>query len=78
MASSDAETIHGNKTIGSEGVVPIVDFSSFRSERSLKTGKELFAAFKDSGFVYLQNHGVPQDVLDEAFAWVRATYPFPV
>jgi hypothetical protein len=51
--------------------VTVIDFSSFRREKSLEKARELFAAFRDSGFVYLQNHGVPQDIVDEAFAWVR-------
>ncbi len=52
-------------------VVPVIDFSPFLKEKSLENAKELFAAFRDSGFVYLQNHGVSQEVVDDAFAWVR-------
>lgn len=55
----------------SNSVVPLIDFSRFRKEKTLEPAKELFAAFQDSGFAYLQNHGVPQEVVDEAFAWVR-------
>jgi non-haem dioxygenase in morphine synthesis N-terminal len=54
-------------------VVPVIDFSQFRSsnpDTALETAQKLFAAFRDSGFVYLQNHGLPQEVVDEAFTWV--------
>jgi isopenicillin N synthase-like dioxygenase len=54
-----------------EELVPVVDFAPFREEKSLEKAKELFAAFRDSGFVYLQNHGVPEEIVEEAFSWVR-------
>lgn len=71
MAPSAVDMISSGYTPKSQEVVPVVDFFPFRKERSLEKAKELFAAFRDSGFVYLQNHGVPQEVVDEAFAWVR-------
>lgn len=51
-------------------VIPLIDFSKFQSEKSIQTAKKLFDAFQNSGFVYLKNHGVSQNVVDEAFAWV--------
>jgi hypothetical protein len=57
----------------SPSVVPIIDFSKFRSsnpDEALATSQKLFAAFRDSGFAYLQDHGLSQEVVDEAFAWV--------
>jgi isopenicillin N synthase-like dioxygenase len=71
MAPSAVDMISSRETSKSRPVVPVIDFSSFRREKSLEKATELFAAFRDSGFVYLQNHGVPQEVVDEAFAWVR-------
>jgi hypothetical protein len=71
MAPSAVNMTSSRETPESHEVVPIIDFSPFRKEKSLEKVKELFAAFRDSGFVYLQNHGVPQEVVDEAFAWVR-------
>jgi isopenicillin N synthase-like dioxygenase len=56
-----------------ESIVPLIDFSKFQSktpEDTRQVADELFEAFKDSGFVYLQNHNLPQEVVDEAFAWV--------
>jgi isopenicillin N synthase-like dioxygenase len=71
MASSTAEASLSKDTSPKADVVPVIDFSLFRSEKQLQVAKELFAAFKDSGFVYLRNHAVPQDIVDEAFRWVR-------
>lgn len=54
--------------------IPVIDLSAIRSkseEVRLKTAQDLFAAFRDVGFVYLRNHGVPQTLVDEAFGWVR-------
>lgn len=53
--------------------VPLVDFTTFRSgtpNQAKTISKQLYEAFRDVGFVYLKNHGVPQDVVDEAFSWV--------
>jgi isopenicillin N synthase-like dioxygenase len=71
MALSAAGMIPNGDAPKSREVVPIIDFFPFRAEKSLEKAKELFAAFQDSGFVYLQNHGIPQEIVDEAFAWVR-------
>lgn len=53
--------------------IPVIDFAPFRDgspEDAEATGKKIFEAFRDVGFVYLKNHGVPQKVVDEAFSWV--------
>lgn len=71
MAPSAVDVDPSGDASQSHEVVPVIDFSLFRKEKSLEKAKKLFAAFRDSGFVYLQNHGVPQDIVDEAFAWVR-------
>jgi isopenicillin N synthase-like dioxygenase len=51
----------------------VVDFALARTgseEDRRRVAKELHEAFKNVGFAYVKNHGVPQDVVDEAFAWV--------
>jgi len=54
--------------------IPIVDFSRFLhgtpTERK-DVAAQLDAAFRTAGFVHLINHGVPQEQVDECFAWVR-------
>jgi isopenicillin N synthase-like dioxygenase len=54
--------------------VPIVDFGRFLNG-SLQEREEaaaaVDAAFQNVGFVYLHNHGVPQERVDECFDWVH-------
>lgn len=60
---------------GTGGIgIDVLDFSRFRhgsSEETQQTATKLFEAFRDVGFVYLQNHGLPQETVDKAFDWVR-------
>ena len=54
--------------------IPVLDFSRLRhgsSEDTHETATKLFEAFRDVGFVYLKNHGLPQETVDEAFSWVN-------
>lgn len=53
--------------------IPVVDFAPARTssgEDRRRVAKELYEAFKNVGFAYVKNHGVPQAVVDEAFVWV--------
>lgn len=53
--------------------IPVVDFGPFisgRREDATAVGKALYEAFRDYGFAYVSNHTVPQNIIDEAFAWV--------
>ena len=54
--------------------VPVIDFSAYTSEHSQvdkeRTAKEIDDAFRSVGFVYLKNHGVPKERVDECFEWV--------
>lgn len=58
-----------NSTISS--TIPVVDFSKWNNstnkDEQLAVAKELTNACRDVGFVYIINHGLPQDLLDEAF-----------
>lgn len=55
--------------------IPIVDFAEWRAdnkpEARQKIAQEIASACKNVGFVYITNHGVTPDVLDEAFAWSK-------
>jgi non-haem dioxygenase in morphine synthesis N-terminal len=54
--------------------VPIVDFRPFlhgsREDRKA-VAAQIDAAFQTFGFLYLTNHGIPQENVDECFEWVR-------
>lgn len=61
--------------------IPIVDLGSFSSDGTLenrrKAAEELVTACREVGFVYIKNHGVPQDELDRAFETSKAFYALP-
>src|SRR5437764_1212680 len=48
----------------------LIDFSAFlhgSSPTKLATAQSISHAFKDSGFLYLQNHGIPTDTISNVF-----------
>jgi len=51
--------------------IPVIDFSKFRAARSAEekkqTANEIVGAFKDSGFIYVSNHGIPAETVQMAF-----------
>ncbi|KDQ59308.1 hypothetical protein JAAARDRAFT_206225 [Jaapia argillacea MUCL 33604] len=61
--------------------VPLVDFSAFSSHGTVeeqKTAAEaLLKAFRNVGFVYLTGHGVPEELVDETFAWSKKMFDLP-
>jgi isopenicillin N synthase-like dioxygenase len=65
MAFSEAESTSASLDI------PILNFAAFDGDGAEAFAKSLFEAFRDVGFVYLKNHGLPQETVDEAFEWVR-------
>ncbi|KIV84345.1 hypothetical protein PV11_00129 [Exophiala sideris] len=54
--------------------IPIIDLEPMRSgnpDDAHKTGTQVYEAFKSVGFAYIKNHGLPQELLDQAFEWSR-------
>jgi len=51
--------------------IPVVNFGKYRNasspEEKKKTANEIVTAFKDSGFVYLSNHGVESSEVERTF-----------
>lgn len=43
--------------------IPVINFAKFRSAKSQgekkSTADEIVGAFKESGFIYIENHGIP-------------------
>src|ERR1044071_5806723 len=60
--------------------IPIVDLAPFRS--GTRAGKDQVArairsAAEDNGFLYIENHGVPQETIDAAFAVAKRFFTLP-
>ena len=66
---------------GARPTIPIVDFSHFKNEYDTKSrsivAQELVAACREFGFVYIKNHGVPEDTLSKAFVISQRFYDLP-
>ncbi|UNI18847.1 hypothetical protein JDV02_005090 [Purpureocillium takamizusanense] len=83
--SANDNNNNNDKPVGSS--IPIIDFAALlsededddnlRPEQYAKVGGELYQAFKKVGFAYVKNHGVPQDMVDEAFEWSRRFFALP-
>jgi hypothetical protein len=60
--------------------IPIVDFGAFlKGSKAEKedVARQLDDAFRNVGFVYLKNHGVAKELVDECFEWVCNVY-YPI
>jgi isopenicillin N synthase-like dioxygenase len=61
--------------------IPLIDFAGVRSgdpAALVRAGREIYAACTTLGFFYIINHGVPQQVIDEAAEAARRFFAFPV
>jgi isopenicillin N synthase-like dioxygenase len=66
--------------LGAGEKIPFIDFTGFTSaDLALReaTAMSMREAFEDFGFIYLQNHSVPQSVIDELFARSIAFFDLP-
>jgi hypothetical protein len=58
--------------------IPIVDFANFGSlsfDQRRETARQIVDGFKDTGFVYLANHGIGEGIVQEAFKRVCCLTP---
>lgn len=63
-------------TVGQAGVISVVDFRPFLDNSAKQqVADAIVQSFKDTGFVYLINHGLPQEKVDEMFGWVSDCSP---
>lgn len=54
--------------------IPIVDFAKAARGTIDEKGQiaaQIDEAFRNVGFVYLENHGVPRHQVNECFDWVK-------
>lgn len=60
--------------------LPIIDFSRWlqgSADEKKKVAHELAEACRRVGFVYVTNHGVPDNLLEEAFSWSQKLFDLP-
>jgi isopenicillin N synthase-like dioxygenase len=69
-------------TNGVKPQIPIVDFANYRADASLEARQEIAKQVVDAcrkvGFVYITNHGVPEDQLKKAFEVSKKFYDLPL
>lgn len=57
--------------------IPIVDYKHAMhgtEEEKMKIAKQIDEAFRKKGFVYLLNHGVSTELVQDCFAWVCMSF----
>ncbi|KAH7094866.1 hypothetical protein FB567DRAFT_565922 [Paraphoma chrysanthemicola] len=60
--------------------IPIVDFAKATTgteEEKEHVAKQIDDAFQNVGFVYLKNHGVSLDLVEECFSWSKKFFALP-
>ncbi|KAI4860837.1 Clavaminate synthase-like protein [Hypoxylon rubiginosum] len=63
-----------------QGEIPVVDFSVWSkgsNDDKKRLAQKLTEACRQVGFVYIVNHGVSNDALDEAFGWSERLFDLP-
>ena len=65
--------------MSSSSAIPVIDFGKWESggEGRIQIAKTLAEACRRVGFVYVVNHGVDDELLDEAFAWSKKLFDLP-
>ncbi|KAF1946378.1 Clavaminate synthase-like protein [Clathrospora elynae] len=61
--------------------IPIVDFGAFLNgsqEEKARVAKEMDDAFRGVGFVYLRNHGVDAEMVEQCFKWSEKFFALPL
>ncbi|KAK1991147.1 flavonol synthase/flavanone 3-hydroxylase [Colletotrichum falcatum] len=61
--------------------IPLVDlgglYDGAGAEDASQAGEALVGAFRQAGFAYVKNHGIPEDTLNEAFLWSQRFFSLP-
>lgn len=65
--------------MSSTASLPIIDFGKWKgsAEERQQVAEELADACRHVGFVYIINHGVEDELLDEAFGWSKKLFDLP-
>lgn len=63
-----------------EETIPVVDFQAWArgsAQEKKSIAQNLTEACRQVGFVYIINHGIPTDLLEEAFDWSKKLFDLP-
>ena len=66
--------------LGAREKIPVIDFTGLKGDNlplRKATAKSMREAFEDFGFIYVKNHGVSQNAIDELFARSIAFFDLP-
>ncbi|THV08323.1 Clavaminate synthase-like protein [Dendrothele bispora CBS 962.96] len=62
--------------------IPVINFAQFRAAKSDSekkiTAKKIVHAFKESGFIYVESHGIPTETVSKVFKESAAFFKLPV
>ena len=63
----------------SDNAIPVIDFGKWRgsTEEKRAVTREFADACRRVGFVYIINHGVSDELLEEAFEWSKKLFDLP-
>ncbi|KAF6235478.1 hypothetical protein HO173_006161 [Letharia columbiana] len=60
--------------MNADSAIPLIDFDQFlngSTDRREQVASAIDAAFRSVGFLYVSNHGIDQDKVDECFQWSK-------
>lgn len=75
------EILKGDRAVKTFEEVPLVDVSKIFSENyedRLQAAREVADVCKTVGFMYIKNHGISQDLIDEVFELSRRYHAQPL
>ncbi|KIX08962.1 uncharacterized protein Z518_00040 [Rhinocladiella mackenziei CBS 650.93] len=58
--------------------IPVIDFSPFLEANQEQVARQVDEALCKHGFLYLTNHGISKEKIEEAFQWSRKFYTLPL
>ncbi|XP_055337314.1 uncharacterized protein LOC129587545 [Paramacrobiotus metropolitanus] len=63
---------------GSTEHVPVLDFGIYNeADGQVKLGEQIAHVLKTSGFMYVKNHGIPQETIDKVFNSSKKVFSLP-
>lgn len=64
----------GEIKVGDAGQIGVLDFGPFLDgSRPNEVGEAMIASLRDTGFVYLVNHGLSAEKIKSMFEWVSSS-----